>query len=165
MLPHISIQPSETRIQALCIQWHWNTFPAYRGLLHTHNNNSHNAIKGALNKALGIVKGVSDLEYFFAGKSYFIELKNLVGYQTLEQKQFQKLVQSQGGSYQIVRSLEEFQHLIERIHTQCNHPVSSHQATCIQVISETNRNSGCNDNSCLPLTCIHVKQESDRNSG
>jgi hypothetical protein len=51
------MQPTESRLQGLCFQWHWNQFPNYRGLLHMNNNTAVNAIKGTLNRAMGVVKG------------------------------------------------------------------------------------------------------------
>ncbi|MDJ1498961.1 hypothetical protein QNI19_38905 [Cytophagaceae bacterium DM2B3-1] len=76
---------TESRLQALCscrwrdrFQWHWNTFPHYRGLLHRNNNTSQNAIKGALNRSMSIAKGV----YFYAATGHCIELKSQVGIQT-----------------------------------------------------------------------------------
>ncbi|MDJ1506763.1 hypothetical protein [Xanthocytophaga agilis] len=119
-----TMQPTESRLQGLCFQWHWNTFPHYRGLLHRNNNTAQNAIKGALNRSMGIVKGVADLEYFFASTGHFIELKSQEGIQTCpaiggseEQKLFQARIEEQGGYYHIIRSYDEFKQLITAIPT------------------------------------------------
>lgn len=106
---------SHDQLQAECFQWHWGTYPNERGLLHSNNNNSENRIKGNQNKAVGIVKGVADLEYFKNQKLYFIEIKWDSDTQSRAQINFQKLVESQGAIYVIIRSFEEFQALINQI--------------------------------------------------
>lgn len=105
---------SEGALQAKCFAFHWNTFPAERGLLHANNNNSQNAIKGNQNKALGVVKGVADMEYCKNGTTLFLELKTPTGSQSPEQKRFQALVESEGFTYLVIRSFEEFQQAIEK---------------------------------------------------
>ena len=107
---------AESNLQAQCFMHHWNTYPEYRRLLHANNNNSLNRIKGSQNKAVGVVAGVSDLEYFFAGQMHFIELKTDEGRQSKEQQDFEAKVIQQGGYYHVVRSFEDFRILIERIH-------------------------------------------------
>ncbi|MDJ1498693.1 hypothetical protein QNI19_37520 [Cytophagaceae bacterium DM2B3-1] len=81
------------------------------------NNTAQNAIKGALNRSMGVVKGVADLEYFYASTGHFIELKSQEGIQSEEQKLFQARIEEQGGNYHIIRSYEAFKHLITTIHT------------------------------------------------
>ena len=103
---------SESALQAMCFQWHWNTYPNQRGLLHANNNNSENAIKGSLNKAIGVVQGVADMEYNINGHTVFIEMKTVNGTQSKAQKAFQSVVVSHGFPYHIVRSFEEFKTLI-----------------------------------------------------
>ena len=103
---------SEGALQQTAFVWHWNSFPDERGLLHANNNNSQNAIKGALNKAMGVVKGVADMEYCKNGKTLFMELKTATGYQSPEQKRFQALMESEGFEYVVVRTFEEFQSAI-----------------------------------------------------
>jgi hypothetical protein len=44
---------------------------------------------------MGIVKGVNDLEYFYAGRTHFIELKSREGIQSEDQKLFQSRVFAQ----------------------------------------------------------------------
>lgn len=109
------MKKSELALQAECHQWHWNTFPGERGLLHANNNNSENAIKGNLNKAIGVVKGVADLEYCKGGRTVFIEMKTEEGSQSPEQRRFQALVEAEGFRYEVIRSLERFKALITEI--------------------------------------------------
>lgn len=108
------MEKSELALQSQCHLWHWNNFPAERGLLHANNNNSYNAIKGNQNKALGVVKGVADMEYCKNGKTLFLELKTEAGSQSPEQRQFQALVEREGFIYLIIRSFEEFREAIEK---------------------------------------------------
>jgi len=105
----------ELKLQAQCFQWHWNTFPNERYLLHANNNNSVNAIKGNQNRSIGVVAGVADMEYYRGGKVVFIELKRGNGRQSDKQREFQKRVEAEGIRYEIIRSLEEFKELIRAI--------------------------------------------------
>jgi len=111
----ISELEAEERIQTACYVFFHNAFPEYRGLLCCNLNNSKNKIDGARNKAMGIQKGRSDLVLYWQAKAYHIEMKTPTGEQSPEQIAWQKKVESQGFSYYIVRSLPEFQELIENI--------------------------------------------------
>ena len=108
-------QLSHDQLQAQCYQWFHNTYPEHRGLLHANNNNSRNAVEGNQKKALGVVKGVLDLEYFAKGKLYFFDIK--VGKDTLSpsQKDFITKVEAQGAKCYEIRSLEQFQTIIREI--------------------------------------------------
>ena len=99
-------------MQAEFFMWHWNTFPEERGMLCGNINNSQNAIKGQINRALGVVKGRADMEYNHMSTTIFIEFKTPDGYQSTDQKKFQALVESQGFRYVIPRSVEEGKELI-----------------------------------------------------
>lgn len=64
----------------------------------------------------GMVNGVSDIILLKPNKFYpylCIENKTQTGKQSPEQKLFQQAVESQGGKYVIVRSLDEFVKVIE----------------------------------------------------
>lgn len=107
------MKQDELKLQARCFQWHWNTFPEERGLLHANNNNSENAIKGAMNRAIGVVPGVADTEYAApTGLTVYIEFKTTAGMQSAVQKDFQQKVEARGHRYYIVRSEEEFKAII-----------------------------------------------------
>ena len=56
---------SEVKIQARIFQWHWNNYPQERGLLCYNLNNSANKVQGSQNKAIGLIKGRSDMVYYF----------------------------------------------------------------------------------------------------
>jgi len=103
---------SEIQIQAQCYTWFHNTFPHLRGLLCYNLNNSRNKVEGNKNKTLGLQAGRSDMVLYFAGKATMIELKTDNGIQSQAQKQWQALIQDQGFSYVVIRSLSEFQQFV-----------------------------------------------------
>jgi hypothetical protein len=103
---------TEEQMQAQCFQWHWNTYPKERGMLHHNNNNSVNRITGNRVKALGVVKGVSDFELVVTGAVIFIEMKTDIGRLSAEQEDFRNKVISKGHIYIVVRNISEFQQLI-----------------------------------------------------
>lgn len=105
-------QPSEARLQSDCFQWFHNSFPSQRQMLFHVQNKARNAIEGNKFKAMGVVKGISDLILILPGRVVFIELKTRVGRQSPEQSQFQHKCQTRGHEYRIVRSLEEFQEFV-----------------------------------------------------
>ena len=72
------------------------------------NNNSHNAIKGAYNRAMGVIAGVADMCFIIEGGVVWIEWKGEKGRQSPDQVKFQSLVESFGHRYYIVRSYDEF---------------------------------------------------------
>ena len=77
----------EEKIQSECFRWLWNTKPELRGLCwHVPNEGKRTAITGNRLKAIGLVKGVPDLEFHYCGRSYFIEMKTATGKQSKDQK-------------------------------------------------------------------------------
>ncbi len=101
----------EEKLQAQCTQWFWNTYPEHRRLLHCNMNNSHNRVAGAHAKAVGVVAGISDLEFVWR-KVYFIELKTATGVQKPEQIEFEQKVEKLGHIYLVIRTFEEFKRTI-----------------------------------------------------
>jgi len=61
----------------------------------------------------GLLSGVSDLVVVLHGKVIFIEVKNATGKQSSNQIKFQKQVENLGFPYYLVRTLKEFQEIIE----------------------------------------------------
>lgn len=113
-----SIQQKESRLQGECFTWAWNERPITRRLLfHVTNEDANsNKIEGARKKAMGLIAGVSDLILLIPrGKWHglMIEMKTEIGYQRPEQKEWQKLVESQGYRYEVVRSKDAFMALID----------------------------------------------------
>lgn len=107
---------TEQQIQAECVLWFHNTYPAERGMLHANNNNSVNRIAGNVAKSMGVVAGVSDLELIASGCIIFIEMKTQTGVQSAEQMAFALKVQARGHMYVIIRSVQEFKTLIQGIY-------------------------------------------------
>lgn len=102
----------EDRLQAEAYQWFHNTYPELRGLLNYNHNNSRNKIEGAKNKAMGLQKGRSDMVLYLKGRAFMIEWKRPTGLQRKEQKEWQELIEGQGFSYYIVRSVDGFKQII-----------------------------------------------------
>jgi len=103
---------TEIALHSQCFLWHWNSYPNERGLLCYNLNNSANKIQGNQNKALGLIKGRSDMVYYKDGKAIMIEFKTLDGKQSQEQMQWMHLIIDSGFQYHIVRRLEEFKLII-----------------------------------------------------
>ena len=108
----MSLPSGEDRLQADAYRWFHNTYPHLRGLLNYNHNNSRNVIEGAKNKAMGLQKRRSDMVLYLSGKAFMIEWKTAKGTQSAKQKQWQSLIEAQGFSYYLVRSVEEFKHII-----------------------------------------------------
>lgn len=104
----------EIDIQQVCIKWFALQYPKDRKLLvHVTNEGKRSYYQGKQLVKAGLVKGVADLILFKPNKKYHalcIEMKtnNKTSKQTLEQKQWQALVENQGYKYVVCRSLEEF---------------------------------------------------------
>lgn len=107
------------RLQAECFKDAWNTYPETRRLLfHVENELNmagNNSRLGAIRRAEGIVKGVSDLILLIPRGGYhglMIEMKNTDGYQSRDQKDWQALVEAQGYRYEVVRTKDAFMSLL-----------------------------------------------------
>jgi len=108
----------EQQLQKHCYQWFLLQYPKQYGLLFMNMNNPRSKINGAIMKASGMVSGVADMTYLKDGKAYFFELKVEKGKQSDNQKQWQEIVEAAGFSYQIIRSLTEFQTAINILNNQ-----------------------------------------------
>ena len=107
----------EQKIQQGMIYWFNLRHRDKNLLLHCNYNNAHSKRMGQINKSMGVRAGVSDLEYNYGGTTYFIEVKSAKGKMSKDQKNFMVAVVEQGFSYHVVRSLDDFMLLIERIHS------------------------------------------------
>lgn len=108
-------EQQEVAIQSKAYTKMFNERPHLRGRVFAVNNNSENAIKGALNKAMGVYPGVSDMLMMLPnGKWVCIEWKTETGCQSTGQKEWQKLAESLGNDYVIVRSESEFFAILDR---------------------------------------------------
>lgn len=104
---------NEEQLQAKCFQWHWNTYPQDRRMLfHIQQNMFGNAYRGSLNKAIGVVSGVSDMIHI--GRAVlFLELKVRSNKQSPEQIDFENKVRARGFHYFVVTSLEQFMKIVK----------------------------------------------------
>jgi hypothetical protein len=109
----------EMKLQAECFRMAWNDFPVTRKLLfHVENELSmagDNAIRGAIRRSEGIVKGVADLILLIPNRRHhglMIEIKTPDGYQSGAQKEWEKLVTAVGYRYEVIRSVEDFRSLL-----------------------------------------------------
>lgn len=103
---------SEIKLQSQSFLWHWNNYPNERGLLCYNLNNSANKIQGNQNKALGLIKGRSDMVYYKKGKAIMLEFKTETGTQSKEQKQWEQRIKAEGFEYRVIRTFYEFVNII-----------------------------------------------------
>ncbi len=103
---------TEIQLQSSAFLNLWNKRPELRGRVFAINNNSQNAIKGAMNRSMGVIAGVADMAYLIQGSIVWIEWKTDTGRQSPEQKSFEQLVTRLGMRYYIVRSEVEFLEVI-----------------------------------------------------
>jgi len=103
---------TEIQLQSSAFANLWNKRPELRGRVFAINQNSHNRIKGAINRSLGVMPGVADMAYLIQGSIVWIEWKTDTGRQSPEQKAFEQLVTRLGMRYYIVRSESEFLEVI-----------------------------------------------------
>ena len=121
---------SEDQIQAQIVQFYNNTY-----CLSTHENRNlifavpngglRNQVEAMKLKATGTLPGVSDLIIYHHKKieelgivtvlNIFVEVKTKTGTQSKEQKQFEARVTKMGFKYVIVRSLDEFKEMINKL--------------------------------------------------
>lgn len=99
---------SETRLQAECYKWFHNKFENHRGKLVEVYNNATDKVKGSIRKATGRQKGHSDMNFYWKGKTYHLELK--VGKNDLspEQRAWRDMQIANGFTYLVIRTFDEF---------------------------------------------------------
>ena len=106
----------EDKIQAAIFQYHWNNYPEERGLLfHVPNGGKRNKAEASKLMAVGVVAGIPDLVYSFAGKVFFMELKTLKGVISPVQKKRHATLRENGSHVFIIRTPEQGIRLIEII--------------------------------------------------
>jgi len=106
----------EMRLMQNCYTWFYNHYPSKRGLLwKTENERKRNRYEQSIAKSTGLVAGVSDFIALYRGKFHAIELKTDKGTLSKAQKRWALKIEIQGGTYTVIRSLPEFQELIQSI--------------------------------------------------
>lgn len=105
---------SESQIQQECVKWFRFAYPdlyADGVFYHVGNERQCSIRQGQRLKAEGVLKGVADLHLDVARHGYHklcIEMKKPGGYQSPEQKAWQKGVEKHGIKYVVCKSLDEF---------------------------------------------------------
>lgn len=115
---HLFMHKTEARIQQEIVLWFRNNYCLKhhkpRNIIFSVPNESQNVQEAGYKKAIGLMKGVSDLIMVLSGEVIFIEVKTEKGRQSKEQIEFQECIEALGFRYMVVRSLEDFKEKIER---------------------------------------------------
>jgi hypothetical protein len=99
---------SEGKIQQEAIMEIWNKMPETRlCLFHIPNGMFSNAREGAKFKAQGVISGVPDLVFVWAGKTRYIEVKTESGRLSTEQVKLHQKWNEQGVEVKVCRSSQE----------------------------------------------------------
>lgn len=102
----------ESKIQQAAVLWYRLQFPHLATLLFAvPNGGRRNIREAAIMKGEGVTAGVADLLLLVPNGEYHglaIEMKTDTGRQNVNQKQWQKKVESQGYKYIVCRSFDEF---------------------------------------------------------
>ena len=111
------------QLQSKCYLWIHNEHPELRGLCFRTMNNLTTQIADprkarqvmAIQKSMGMVKGTTDLVFYYAGVLYGFDIK--VGNDRLkpEQKEFISAIEAQGGCGGEIRSFEQWVETINKI--------------------------------------------------
>lgn len=105
-------QKTEHNIQKSIVRWFKREYPEY--LIFASCNEACYTRKTYFTEA-GMLNGVSDLVVVLPSKVIFVELKTERGIQSKSQKEFEFKIKSIGHEYYLIRSLTEFQKLINSI--------------------------------------------------
>ena len=98
----------EHALQRLVVQYLWTQEQQGRLTFFHVSNGATSRTRGAIEKALGVRAGVSDLVLAFPHPTHlYMELKAGQGRQSKEQKAFQRRIEALGYTYVVVRSLDE----------------------------------------------------------
>lgn len=112
------------KLQYSCFTWLWNSHPELRQLFWGTFNDIKQVEKIIGNvgnkrqiilshmKSLGMVKGILDFMFYHKGVLHVIDFKVGTDKLSPEQKSFIKQIESQGGKGYEVRTIEEFQNII-----------------------------------------------------
>ena len=103
------------QLQSACFTWCWNEKTELRYLLFTTRNNLTSQledraaqIRMAQMKAMGTIKGSTDLVFYHAGRLYGFDMKVGADKLSKEQNEFLDALRRQGGGGCEIRSLEQF---------------------------------------------------------
>jgi len=109
---------TEARVQQEIVMWFRNTYCRAtnnpRCQIFSVPNERSNTKEQMRMLATGLLSGVSDLIVMLPGEVLFVEVKDAVGRQSAKQMDFQERAESLGFEYFLVRSLEDFQKIIQK---------------------------------------------------
>lgn len=112
------------KLQSECFLWAFNERPQTRQLMFSSTNNLSTQLdaKGSMAKmsqlkALGVVKGVTDLVFFWSGRLFGMDIKIGRDKFSKEQNEFVSKLRENGGNGFEIRSLEQFKEEIDCILT------------------------------------------------
>jgi hypothetical protein len=112
------IMESEGKVQQKIIFWFRNNYCTKLNnpqcAIFSVPNEGKNAKEQAAKIATGLMSGVSDLVVMLPSRVLFVEVKDAKGLQKPKQKDFENIAQGLGFDYYIVRSLEDFQEIINK---------------------------------------------------
>lgn len=111
------IMKTESRIQQEIVMWFRNEYArnlSPKPIIFSVPNERSNVKEQSRMIATGLLSGVSDLIVVLPNKILFIEVKDEKGTQKPKQKDFEKTVSNLGFDYCLVRSLQDFQKIIEK---------------------------------------------------
>lgn len=110
----------EDRLCVELFEWAWNFRPHTRRLIvHTPNGGSRNKIEAAKFKHMGVIAGYPDYKLHLpGGRVALIEVKTPTGKLSDKQKQIHELYASLGIPIHIVRTMSEWQALIDFYYPQ-----------------------------------------------
>ena len=113
------IEKSESRIQQEIVFWFRNNYCTKLNepqcAIFSVPNEGKNAKEQSSKIATGLMSGVSDLIVLLPGmRVLFVEVKDSKGTQKPRQIDFERIVTALGFPYYLVRSLEDFQKIIEK---------------------------------------------------
>lgn len=107
--------PSENEIHMKAWQWVTKTHPDLL-IFHVANEQKASVQYHVKMKRKGVLTGVADfLAFPISGRKVAIELKDEDGKQDADQIKFQKRWERAGGVYYLVRTLEDFQQIVNAL--------------------------------------------------
>lgn len=108
---------THNQLQSACHLWLWNSFPDLRYLSHANINNLTTEtpdarIQMAKLKAIGLVGGVFDYEFYYHEVLYTFDFKVGVDKLRPDQLAYKAQIERHGGKCYEIRTVEEFQKII-----------------------------------------------------
>lgn len=110
-------------MQCACVQWFRYQYPKLRhNLFAVPNGGRRDKVTAAKLKAEGVLAGVADLVLLKSNSSYgalLIEMKTRTGRQADTQREWQRLIETDGYKYVVCRSLDDFMREVNAYISDC----------------------------------------------